>query len=161
MSLPITPFELDRIVENKTASGARIPPFCVHCDHNLSGTASMRCPECGTTFVAREWRARAAEVIQTARETQDANTWAGRGLWLGGLSLLGAAWHALFPGFCAAEVGGLVGMFGGTASLFLGLGVFRFGSVPEWAREFASEPDHGRAVACVFAGIVGIVTALL
>ncbi|MGB0715241.1 MAG: hypothetical protein ACPGXK_05145 [Phycisphaerae bacterium] len=155
--MPISTFELDRI-SDKPKTGPLVPPFCVNCGYDLTGSPSDRCPECGTTFVAKEWRRRAGEVSEDIHEIGRANQAATIGVRIGMVALLLAVAEQLLlqdlPGLRLAV--GWMALTTGTISFFLGLGPMRVKKLPAWAESLALQRDMMAGLWSVTLGVAAI-----
>jgi len=144
-----------------------ISPFCLQCGYNLAGAISPQCPECGTVFVDKEWRKRAAEIIHLGVELQEANEWIDRAFVVGCIAGAGKFAALFLQGGIAAFACSLVAVVGGFSAFFLGLGVFRVGSLPAWCRNDISSkgifeaPKYAKGVATSFIGAVTLLAVLL
>ncbi len=149
--------ELSRLAAPKAGP---IPPFCVGCGYNLKGAVSTRCPECGRTFVAREWEAKAAELARDGAEIREANEWANRGLYVALAGVVLTALRFVLLASCLSDVFRMLGALCGVACLFLGIGTYRVARLPEWVtEELAPQPnrDLGAVLLVIGLGLAGIV----
>ncbi len=140
-----------------------IPPFCIQCGYNLTGSVSGRCPECGTPFVEKDWKREADRIREHLREARDCNEWVRRGLFVA-LAGLGCSVLVYVTGnACVKTLLVLGGVGCGISAVFLALGVFRVRRVPEWARErLGTAPNYSLAVLTVLLGVLAVAaTAVL
>lgn len=139
--MPIETSELDRLPQSRKPGS--IPPFCVGCGYNLAGSVSPRCPECGRTFVLREWQQKAAEVLRQIEQIKDANEWLKRGCLIAICGLGLTIFRVLVAGACVADVLRAISGLCGVGAVFLGLAVFRVERPPAWAAEsIAPQPKY-------------------
>ncbi len=150
--MPIEHRELDQIVGPKPGP---IPPFCVRCGYNLLGAVSTRCPECGQTFVAKEWQQRAAEYVHFGNQIRTANEWADRGLYIAVAAALVTAFRFAFAGSCMSEVCRILVAITGVCCVFLGIGTYRVPRLPDWVTEqLAPQPKRDIGSILILAGLV-------
>ena len=145
--------ELDSLV-GRTTQGS-VPPFCVNCGYNLTGAVSARCPECGHYFTGKEWRQKAQQILRVARDLEQANQWARRGV---GIGLSGAGVvvvQLLMNASCATTLLMLPALSAGLATIFLGLGVLRVPPLPVWTGDGIAPPrNYPAAVVCIVLGVI-------
>lgn len=135
------------------------PPYCVGCGYDLTGAVSEQCSECGRYFVRKEWREHVAGIKRRMYQVEEANDWAVVGLKGAGAGMVLLILCVVVKhGYSVMFFRGVAGILGIVAAL-MGLGVFRAGSLPEWARERLKHRPH-RAIAAG-AILVGLVDATL
>ncbi len=148
--------------DSSTGHSSEPPRFCLSCGYNLTGAVSPKCSECGTYFVAKEWRDKIAEYRQLTFQVKGANEGARRGVILGAIAMV-------FVGVSAVRTGTGIGIalrgmsiLGGIAALFLGLSVLRVGQIPQILRDYYKVyPDYPRAICAIALGAVTIALSIV
>lgn len=140
-----------------------VPPFCLTCGYNLTGSVSDRCPECGQVFVHKEWQREVDRIKLQVSEAKDSILLASVGLKVAVAGLvirvLGVMWGA---GGLVAWAGRGIAMVCGVAAVFLGLGALRAGRLPVWVREhFDLKPKPSTAVGAITAGAALVAIGLM
>lgn len=144
--------ELSRLASPKPGP---IPPFCAGCGYNLTGAVSTRCPECGRTFVPREWEERAAELVYQGQQAREANEWANRGLYIALAAAVFTGLRFLLAGSCLSDAFRILATVCGVACAFLGLGTHRVERLPEWVGpEIAPQPNRELGTILFVAGVL-------
>ncbi len=156
--MTIDHIELERLTGGPTDTA--IPPFCVACGYNLTGLLSDRCPECGTVFVAAEWRVEAARINRLAARIRDANEWVHNGSKVVAAGVVLLVVILLVRGSWAEAFARIAAAICGTSATFLGIGVFRVKRLPLWAYErLAPSPAYAYAVGICVSGAIIVVLA--
>ncbi len=110
---------------------------------------------------------RAAELTHLGIELREVNEWIDRAFVIG--CVAGSAkFAAMFlQSGSLAFACSLVAVLGGFSAFFLGLGVFRVGSLPKWCkndiidRDILEVPKYAKGVATSFLGAVTLLAVLL
>lgn len=140
-----------------------VPPTCPHCEYNLTGLPSSRCPECGRIFNWRAVQRRAGRIWSAVNALRHADRDARTGLKIAGLG-----WALVLPLLLLGAGGAscflrLLGLGAGLIAFILGAQVLRVRRVPGWARCYIEgpPPSLGQGLASMLLGIGLIVAALL
>lgn len=150
--MPFSRHELNRMIGERKS---RPTPFCLSCGYNLTGAVSDRCPECGHHFNARDWQRELEYVERLLREYRVAGQWLRIAL---GAVLVGAALYLfslLAAGSCLGRSLRVLAAVLGFGGALQGVGIFRMGRLPLWARENLTEkPRYELAVCALFLGLL-------
>jgi hypothetical protein len=150
--MPIEPREIDRMMGDPWRFV--IPPTCLQCGYDLSGTGGNRCPECGIVYVRQVVEENARRTQAEIRRLKNMNDLVRAGfkvVLFGGVALaIGVLRAKHTPSL--GEVARMVGVLCGVLGVFLGLNVLRVKRLPHWAVDYLPEqPNY----------LLGSITAVL
>ena len=149
-----------------TPGGAPKPTFhpaCLTCGYDLRGSKLDRCPECGNTFVYREWERAVRDVKSRITETEELLWWSNRA-WIIAIAGVAMLVVCLIPGVGAAMRIMLRGaaLLCGVGGCLSGVNFFRKSRIPEWAAEHLTvQPSFGSAFVGLLGGIAVAILSLI
>lgn len=140
-----------------------IPPFCLTCGYNLTGSVSDRCSECGQVFVHKEWKREVDRIKEQVSEAKDSILLASVGLKVAIAGLvIRVIGVVLGADGLVAWAGRGIAMVCGVAAVFLGLGALRAGMLPARVREhFDFKPKPSMAIGAITSGAVLVAIGLM
>ena len=153
--------EIDRMLGDPWC--LEIPPTCLRCGYDLSGTGGNRCPECGTVYVRSVVVEHARRMQTELRRLKNMNSLAKAGFKVvifGGIVLaVGILRAKQTPSL--DEVTRMVAVLCGVPAAFLGLNVLRVKRLPRWALEYLPEqPKYFLGVTTAVLAVVLIVVSV-
>lgn len=111
----------------------KLPPICPHCEYNLTGITSGRCPECGGAFLWGEMQQRAKRIYHELQCLDDMNEMVRIGYFVvaAGLTCL-----FLFEFLGLPILGRGLALLLGIGGFGAGVQIFRAQKLPRWTREY-------------------------
>lgn len=129
-------------------------PLCLTCGYDMRGHGVGRCPECGNTFVYREWERAVKDAKNSIAQVEDLLAWVP---WAWKVTVVGilAFLTRLIPGVSTPWQGfaRALGFLCGAMGFLLAINVLRVRRVPPWARSHLKvPPDYSSALVGLLGG---------
>lgn len=120
-----------------------MPPVCLECGYDLTGSVSDRCPECGIYFSRRELSEYINSLKLELRVLRSVNDWIKAGFWLAliALACLVLGWvvgRMYVP--LISPLGRLMACVFALPGFCLSLSVIRVYRLPAWSRQWLTAP---------------------
>ena len=136
-------------------------PLCLVCGYDMRGLHSGRCPECGNSFVYREWERAVRDAKADIAQVEDFFRWVS---WAWKLVVFGIALFltTLIPGAPLWRVFARVAaLISGAIAFLLAINILRIRRVPTWARShFTVPPDYSSALVGILGGAALVLAAI-
>lgn len=147
----------------KKALREEFHPLCLTCGYDMRGHGVGRCPECGNTFVYREWERAVKDAKDCIAQVEDLLAWVP---WAWKVTVFGIAVFLvrLIPGVSATWQGfaRVLALLCGAVGFLLAINVLRIRRVPTWARAHLKiPPDYSSALVGLLGGAALAAAAIL